>query len=93
MLQNFSHVVLLDQDHLLRISDNDKPESFACDEDAERVERGFKMSVLMPDIISISFTQPATVDLTTALCGFMKLTNNHFLDRWRHEYVLCSKST
>ena len=78
----------MDQDHLLRISDNNKPESFACDEDAERVERGLKMSVLMPDIISISFTQPAT-----ALCGFMKLTNNHFLDRWRHEYVLCSKST
>ena len=34
------------------------------------------MSVLMPDIISICFTQPAAVDLATALCGFTKLTNN-----------------
>ena len=30
----------------------------------------------MPDIISISFTQSATVDLATELCGFMKVTNN-----------------
>ena len=30
----------------------------------------------MPDIISTCFTQPSTVDLATALCGFMKLTNN-----------------
>ena len=67
---------LLDQDPLLRISDNDKPESLACDEDAERVECGLKMSVLMPDIISICFTQPATVDLATLLCGFIRLTNN-----------------
>ena len=64
---DYSHVVLLDQDPLLRISENDKPESLACDENAERVECGLKMSVLMPDIISISFTQPATVDLATAL--------------------------
>ena len=76
LLQNFSNVVLLDQDPLLRVSDNDKPESLAYDEDAERVECGFKMSVLMADIISICFTEPATVDLATALCGFMKLTNN-----------------
>ena len=61
---------------LLRISDNDKPESLACDEDAERVECGLKMSVLMPDIISICFNQPATVNLAIALRGFMKLTNN-----------------
>ena len=76
LLQNFSHVVLMHQVPLLRIYDNDKPESLACDEDAERVECGLKMSVLIPNIISICFTQPATVDLATALCGFMKLTNN-----------------
>ena len=29
----------------------------------------------MPDII-ICFTQPGTLDFATALCGFMKLTNN-----------------
>ena len=58
---------------LLRIYDNDKPESFACDEDAEWVECGLEMSALMPDIISICFTQPATLDLAIALCGFMKL--------------------
>ena len=67
-----SNVVLLDQDPLLRKSDNDKPECFSCEEDAERVECGLKMSVLMPDIINICFTQPATVDLVTALRGFMK---------------------
>ena len=66
----------MDQDRLLRISDTDKPERLASDEDPERVECGSKMQVLMPDIVSICFTQPATVDLTTALCGFMKLTNN-----------------
>ena len=66
----------MDQDPLLRISDNDKPESLACDEDAEQGECGFKMSVLMPDIISVCFTQPATVDLATELSGFMKLNNN-----------------
>ena len=66
----------MDQDPLLRVSDNDKSESLACDEDAERVEWGLTMSVLMPDIISICFTQPATVDLATALFGFMKLSNN-----------------
>ena len=61
----------------LRISDNDKPESLACDEDPELVECGLETSVLMPNIIiSISFTLPATVDLATALCGFMKLNNN-----------------
>ena len=79
----------MDHDPLLRISDNDKPESLSCDEDAERVECGLKMSVLMPDIISICFTQPATVDLSTALCGFMKLTDNW--DVWffsLHIYVL-----
>ena len=48
----------------------------ACDEDAERVECGLKMSILMPDIISICFTQPATVDLATALCGCMKPKTN-----------------
>ena len=73
LLQNFSHVVLMHQVPLLRIYDNDKPESLACDEDAERVECGLEMSALMPDIISICFTQPATVDLAIALCGFMKL--------------------
>ena len=57
---------------LSEISDNDKLEILACDEDAERVECDFKMSVLIPDIISICFTQPATVDLATALCGFME---------------------
>ena len=67
---------MLDQDSLLRISDNDKPESLACNEDAERVECGFKKSVLIPHIITTCFAQPATVDLATALCGFMKLTNN-----------------
>ena len=51
-------------------------ESLACDEDAERVECDLKMSVLMPAIINICFTQSETVDLATALCGFMKLTNN-----------------
>ena len=51
-------------------------ERLACDEDAEWVECGLKMSVLMPDIINICFTQPATVDLATALWGLMKLTNN-----------------
>ena len=66
----------MDQDLLLRISDNDKPESLTCDEDAERGKCCLKMSVLMPKIISICFTQPATVDLTTGSCGFMKLTNN-----------------
>ena len=66
----------MNQDLLLRITDNDKPESLACDEDKERVECGLNMSLLTPDIISICFTQPATVDLATALCGFMKLTNN-----------------
>ena len=40
------------------------------------VECGLKMSVLMPDIIGICFTQPASVDLATALCDFMKLANN-----------------
>ena len=61
----------------LRISDNDKPESLTCDEDPERVECGLETSVLMPNIIiSICFTLPATVDLATALCGFMKLNNN-----------------
>ena len=39
-----AHVVLLDQDPLLRISDNDKLESLACNEDTKRVECGFKMS-------------------------------------------------
>ena len=67
---------MLDQDPLLRISGNDDLESLACDEEAERVECCLKMSVLMPDIINICFTQPATVDLVTALFGFMKLTNN-----------------
>ena len=38
----FSHVVLLEQDPLLRISDNDKPESLACDEYAERIGMWFK---------------------------------------------------
>ena len=60
----------------LRISDNDKLESLACDKDAERVECGLKMSVLMPDVISICFTQPATVNLVTVSCGFVKLTND-----------------
>ena len=60
----------------LTVSDNDKPENLACDEDAEKKERGPEMSVLMPDIISICFTQPATVDLATALCDFMILTNS-----------------
>lgn len=46
-----------------------------CDENAERVECGRKMSVLMPDS-RICFAQPTTVDLAPALCGFMKLTNN-----------------
>ena len=64
------------QDPLLRIFVNDKPESLACDEDIERVECGLKMLVLIPDIISICFTQPATVDWATALCAFMKLTSN-----------------
>ena len=35
-------------------------ESLACDEDAERVECDLKMSVLMPAIISICFTQSET---------------------------------
>ena len=30
----------------------------------------------MPDIISIYLAQLATVDLATALCGFIKLTSN-----------------
>ena len=30
----------------------------------------------MPDIISIYLAQLAAVDLATALCGFIKLTNN-----------------
>ena len=64
----------MDQDPHLRISDNDKQETLACEEKAERVERGLKRSVLMPDIISIYFTHPPTVDLATALCGSMKLT-------------------
>ena len=67
----------MDQDPLLMISGNDKPESLACDEDNERVKCVLKMSVLIPDIISICFTQhAATVDLGTTLCGFMKLTND-----------------
>ena len=44
-----------------KISNNDKPESFAYDEDAERVECGLKMSILMPGIVSSYFTQPATM--------------------------------
>ena len=67
----------MDQNPLLKISDNDKPESLVCDVDAERVECGLKMLVLMTDVISICFTQPATVDLATALCGFIILTNNY----------------
>ena len=68
----------MDQDPLIKtkISDSDKPESLACDEDTEWVKCDFQMSVLTLDIISICFTQPATVGLTTALCGFMKLTKN-----------------
>ena len=66
----------MDQDLFLRVSDNDKPESLAYDEDAEKVECGFKMSALMADIISTCVTDPATVDLATALCGFIELTNN-----------------
>ena len=66
----------MQQDPLLRISENDKPERFACDKDAERTECNLKMSVLMPGIISICFIQLATVDLATASCSFMKLTNN-----------------
>ena len=69
----------MDQDPLLKISDNDKPGSLACDENAEQVECELKMLVLisiMPDIISICFTQPATKDLAVALCCFKKLTNN-----------------
>ena len=49
------------------------------------------MSVLMPDIISICFTQRATVDLATALCGFMKLIIeklDFFLSRLM--FFLCS---
>ena len=65
----------MDQDPLFRISDNDKPESLACDEDAEPVDCGLKMSALMSPIISICFTQAATVDLATALCRLMELTN------------------
>ena len=42
----------------------------------QRVKCDLNMSVLMPDIISICLTQPATMDLATTLCGFMKLTNN-----------------
>ena len=45
-------------------------------EDAERVECRLKMSVLIPDIIIICFPQAAALDLATALCGFMKLTNS-----------------
>ena len=30
----------------------------------------------MPDIISICFIQPATLDLATVLCGFIMLTND-----------------
>ena len=58
------------------MSNNDNPESLACDEGVEKREYGLKMSVLMPDIISICFIQPATLDLATAFCGFMMLTND-----------------
>ena len=37
-MYDHSHVVLLDQDPLLWIYVNDKPERFTCDEDAEKVE-------------------------------------------------------
>ena len=69
-------LVVLDQDPLLRICNNNKPDSLAWFEDAEGVECVFKMPVLTPDIISICFIQPATADLTTALSGFVKLSNN-----------------
>ena len=68
----------------LRISNNDNPESLACDEGVEKREYGLKMSVLMPDIISICFIQPATLDLATALCGFMMLTNDWKSDKDVH---------
>ena len=42
------------------------------------MEYGLKMSILMPDIISIFFTQPATVDLATTLRGVMKLITERF---------------
>ena len=65
----------MDQDPLLRVSDNDKPGS--RDEDAERVECSLKISNrYFSYLVSICFTQPATADLATALYGFMKLTNN-----------------
>ena len=68
-------LVVLDQDPLLRISDNNKPDRLAWVEYAEGVECVFKLPVLTPDIISICFIQPATADLTTALSGF-KWCNN-----------------
>ena len=37
------------------------------------MECGLKMPILMPDIISICFTQTATVDVATTLRGVMKL--------------------
>ena len=81
----------MDQDPLLRISHNDKPEGLACVEDAEQVECGLKKSVLIPGIISICLTQPTT-DLATALCGFMKLANNwevwFFSPDWWFLYIV-----
>ena len=73
---NPSHVVLLRQDPLSGISDNDKPEKFACDEDGEGAKCRIKVSVLIPAIASICFNQLVTPELKTELCGFMKLINN-----------------
>ena len=73
---NLGHEVFLDLNPLLRISENDKPENLASDEDAYRVEWVLKLVALMQDLISIYFTQPAKVDVAAALCDFTKLTNN-----------------
>ena len=73
---NPSYVVLLGQDPLSGISDNDKPEKFPCNEDGEGVKCRIKVSVLIPTIVSICFNQLVTLELTTELCGFMKLINN-----------------
>lgn len=73
---NLGHEVFLDLNPPLRISENDKPENLASDEDAYRVEWVLKLVALMQDLISIYFTQPAKVDVAAALCDFTKLTNN-----------------
>ena len=64
----------MNQDPPLRVSDNDKPENLACDEDTEHVECDLKTPVLIPGIINICFTQHASVDLATTM-WFYK-TNN-----------------